>query len=516
MTSQFDKEQREQLAKETDFLRQDYLLPYDLDTEKDALGLTMLDEKWRLAMISALRPEDFYCAPYRHTFEAISFLETQGLEVTPITIGGILRGRGFLEKMGGITGISNLTEYSGRYGSRKLVDEYAQKLRDLTVKRNAFVLAKTLALSAFDQTKTASQVLDLADEEMSKLRAKKETRRTVQTYAEIAVEARIELEQYRAGTARGIRTGIPELDRRLRMRGLARKELYYFGAMSSMGKTALLLQILDYINMQGLRSLFFSIEMSKILLLFRTIQRITSGFEISPYTIREIKEPRNEREEKRKRYGDYVYRRALEVLVTISEWKGLVDDETRSWQDIKAKIREEHRAHPLDVIGGDYIQLAEIKLESNQSRRDLEVGKISTDSKALAKELDVPFIWLSQLRRMKDRAHRPEMDDFRETGQIENDADFMGIIYGDGPGSDNKANVKLYCPKQRNGMAGWEIEMDFDKKRQFFNTEELQRLIDNSNPTDDEIFLREFLSERDDAPQLHTIAPPPTKGEILF
>jgi replicative DNA helicase len=108
------------------------------------------------------------------------------------------------------------------------------------------------------------------------------------------------------------------------------------------------------------------------------------------------------------------------------------------------------------------------------------------------------------------------MDDFRETGQIENDADFMGIIYGDGPGSDNKANVKLYCPKQRNGMAGWEIEMDFDKKRQFFNTEELQRLIDNSNPTDDEIFLREFLSERDDAPQLHTIAPPPTKGEILF
>lgn len=515
MTSQFDQEQHAALAKETDFLRQDYLLPYNLEVEAAALGLTIMDDKWRLAMLSALKPDDFYCGPYKHCFEAIMLLESRSLEVNPITIGDVLKSQGFLEKMGGITGISELTKYSP-YGSRKLVDEYAQKLRDLTIKRKAFALAKKIALGSFDQTKTATDVLDLADAEMSMLRAQKETRRTVQTYAEVAAEARIELDQYRQGLARGIRTGIPELDRRLRMRGLARKELYYFGAMSSMGKTALLLQILDHINMQGLRSLFFSIEMSKVLLLFRTIQRITSGFEISPYTIREITAPQNERDEKRKRYGDYVYRRALEVLDMIAGWKGLVDDETRSWTDIKAKIREAHREAPLDVIGGDYIQLAEIKLESNQSRRDLEVGKISTDSMALAKELDCPFVWLSQLRRLKDRAGRPEMDDFRESGQIGNDADFMGIIYGDGPGSDRIANVKLYCPKQRNGMAGWEIEMDFDKRRQFFNTEELQRLIDNSNPSDDEIFLREFLSERDDAPQLHTIAPPPTKGEILF
>ena len=120
-------------------------------------------------------------------------------------------------------------------------------------------------------------------------------------------------------------------------------------------------------------------------------------------------------------------------------------------------------------------------------------------------ELDVPFIWISQFNREAKPGERPEPGMLKEASQLEQDADFLGFIYGKGAGKDKKRETKFYCPKQRNGLAGWELSMEFDAARQMFITEKLAAEMNLNPPTQDEIFLREFVKRDEPQQELKTV-----------
>ena len=277
---------------------------------------------------------------------------------------------------------------------------------------------------------------------------------------ELVGKAILTVENYfgRLGTLNGLGTGFPDLDRMTD--GLHGSEMIVIAARPSMGKTSLAMNIVEHVVLeQNLSAGVFSLEMSAESLVLRML------CSIARVNLRSIREGF---------MSEADFPKLTSAAGRLAKAKLLIDDSAGlSILDLRARARRMHQQHGVKLFVVDYLQLLHSTSRRSQDNRQQEIADISSGIKALAKELKVPVLVLSQLNREleKDKSRKPRLSDLRESGAIEQDADVVGLLYKPSAGDDDDGvqteeadglPVNLLIAKQRNGPTG-DINLTFLK-----------------------------------------------------
>jgi replicative DNA helicase len=432
------------MAFATDMQRDQFLerpLPSSPEAERAILGGIILDNALISQAIELLKPDDFYTPSYRRVYAAMIGLFERGSEINPILIGEELRREGLLEQAGGVSEVANLT-----YGLPHFTNlaHYAKVVRDKALLRNLVKVANKITSEALEEEDEAELILDHAEQLIFALADE----RTRQGFTHIKPVAEQLLEKVEAMSGRtamitGLTTGFSDLDQMTS--GLQPSDLIVVAARPSMGKTALCLTLAQNAAIQAKAVVgVFSLEMSKESLVQRML---SSEAHVDAHRFRSGFLNRDD------------WARLAVALGTLSEAKIFIDDTPGiSVLEMRAKIRRlAAEQKQLDLIIVDYMQLMSGSRRSES--RQQEVAQISRELKALAKEMRVPLIALSQLSRAPESRtdHRPQLADLRESGSIEQDADVVAFIYREeqyNRTEENEGLAELIVSKQRNGPTG--------------------------------------------------------------
>jgi replicative DNA helicase len=417
-------------------------LPNSSEAERAILGAIILDNAIINQAIELLRPEDFYVPSHRRIFLAMIALSEHGSEINPILIAEELKRDGSVESVGGLSFISNLHYGLPRFAN---IAHYAKLVRDKSTLRQLVKVCNKVTSEALEEEDDAEVILDHAEQAIFAL-ADERTRQGFSHVKPIA-DAMLEHVQEMAGRSAmltGLTTGFNDLDSMLS--GLQASDLIVVAARPSMGKTALCLTLAQNAAIQAQAVVgIFSLEMSKESLVMRMLSsegrvdahRFRSGF--------------LSREE---------WARLAGALGSLAETKIFIDDTPGiTVLEMRAKARRlAAEQKKLDLIIVDYLQLMSGSARRAESRQQ-EVSQISRELKALAKELHVPLIALSQLSRAPENRtdHRPQLADLRESGAIEQDADVVAFIYREeqyNRTEENAGIAEIIVAKQRNGPTG--------------------------------------------------------------
>jgi replicative DNA helicase len=429
------------------------LLPNNPEAERAILGGIILNNALIHQARALLVPEHFYTPSHRRIFEAMLPLMIKAGEINPILLNDATGEP--------VISISNLTHDLPHETS---IARYANVVRAQALLRQLVKTTEKIQAAALEGTDPPEAILANAEAELLALRIQSEflQKSTGRSYEEVAESVANLFEKWKKGDVVAIPTQIPELDRRLAFGGLSAQDFIIVAARSSFGKTALALQIGLNVSRTGKSVLIFSLEMSGEKLFIRNLSSVSdvAHSQISPLTFQHDKA---------------LARKILKGIPKLRPCPIQVEDEVYDLNRVCAAARnwkrKEGKAAGLIIV--DYIQLAKNKL--NTRSRQEEVAGISIELKRLAKELNVPVIGVSQFNRDPARHNRrPELSDLRESGQLEQDADVVLFPWSrDGLEDIPVRGMKLYCPKQRNGSVGWEIDVDFDGERQWFFTKEM-------------------------------------------
>jgi len=432
-------------------------LPNSAEAERAILGAILLYPALLAQAVAMLKPADFYVPTHRRIFVAMIRLMERDKEITPVLIGEELKKDNALEVVGGVSFITNLTDGVPHSTS---IAHYAKVVRGKALLRNIITAANKITAEALEDADEAEVIAANAEKTLSSVVRESEAdlKPVRRTFAQVADGVAREFAEWREGKTRALRTGIPELDSNLKLNGFARGELIYVGAGTSRGKTALCLQIAGFQAEHGHPVVMFSLEMSAEALFMRSISRkaLVENWKIRPdmFTFPETVE------------------RVTAGFKLVKQIPLIMYDRTRSLSQIEAFSRDEVRYHNAQEIVVDYAQLVDPELD--RASRERQVAEISIRLKSLAKALDVPVVATSVLSRVSTRQKvRPELDDMRESGQLEYDADLVLYPWCEKVDDSDVLAMKLYCPKQRNGRANWEEDIDFDKTYQRFMTAQM-------------------------------------------
>jgi replicative DNA helicase len=423
--------------------------PHDLEAERAVLSALLLDNAAVHSVLNEISPGDFYHPSHQQVYKAMLALQDENEPVDLHTLSDYLNTQKQLDAVGGIVFLSELADYEATAAN---VMHHAKIVRDKSVKRNLIRVAGQIAEASYEQTDEYEQLLDEAESKIFDLGQAKA--RTTFTSLDVTLHDamnHIDDLMENSGELTGVPTGYRDLD--ADTGGLQPGELVIIAARPSMGKTALALNMarnaaLDHHK----RVAIFSLEMTKRSLVLRLL---ASEAKVNFTNFR-------------KGYGNAeAYRRIQGAANSLSGANLWMDDTgTITILEIKAKCRRLASEHGLDLVMVDYLQLAHGNTPTN--RKDLEIAEISHGLKALAKELDIPVIALSQLNRGPEQRdpdkRRPNMGDLRESGAIEQDADVIAFIYRDevyNPSEENAGLAELIIAKQRNGPTGT-IKLQFD------------------------------------------------------
>jgi replicative DNA helicase len=425
--------------------REQYLekpLPSSEDSERVILGAILLDNAVIAQAVEHLRPEDFYSPQNRRVFAAMIALFEKQKQIDPILIGEELKKEGSLDAMGGIATITNLTFGLPHFSD---VEEYIKVVKDKAVVRNLIRTCNAITSEALAEEDDAEVILDHAEQLIFAL-AEARTRQSFSRVAPVAERVLARVQEYAKGEGTGITglsTGFRELDEMTS--GLQRTDLVIVAGRPSMGKTALCLTLAQNAALYSKAVVaVFSLEMSKEQLVTRML---ASEAHINAHRFRTGHLMTNE------------WERLANAIGTLSDARLFIDDTPGvSVLEMRAKCRRlAAEQKQLDLVVVDYLQLmgGSRRTESRQQ----EVSQISRELKALAKELDVPVVALSQLSRAPEARNPPKplMSDLRESGSIEQDADVVAFIYREDyykETEENKGLAELIVAKQRNGPTG--------------------------------------------------------------
>jgi replicative DNA helicase len=425
--------------------REQYLekpLPSSAESERVILGAILLDNQLITQAIEKLSPDDFYSPLHRRIYKAMTSLFERSERIDPILIGEELKKDGSIDSIGGVASITNLT-----YGLPHFSDilDYAKVVKDKSIVRNLIKVCNQITSEALAEEDDAKDVLDNAERMIFAL-ADERTRQGFSHIQPIAESVLAKVQEYakrETHALTGLSTGFRDLDEKTS--GLQKTDLIIIAARPSMGKTALCLTLAQNAAiMEKAVVAVFSLEMSKEQLVMRML---SSEAKVDAHRFRTGYLTRDE------------WGRLAEAIGTLSEAKIFIDDTAGiSVLEMRAKTRRlVAEQKKLDLIVVDYMQLmsGSKKTESRQQ----EVSQISRELKALAKELQVPVIALSQLSRAPEARNppRPMMSDLRESGSIEQDADVVAFIYREDyykPTEENAGIAELLISKQRNGPTG--------------------------------------------------------------
>jgi len=436
-------------------------LPHEPEAERAVLGAVLLDPGSLLRVIEILRADEFYLDSHRLVYQACLELQERGQGADLLTVTNHLREEGQLERVGGASYLASLVDALPDVAH---VAYYAEIVHDKAVKRQLISAAQRmlttctldqgLAREAVEQAQ--ADVYRIAEDALSGglVHIRELTRREV---------ANLEAARSSHSTLTGLDTGFTRLNEFTS--GLQRKDLVILAARPSMGKTSLALNICAHAALRGgVRVAIFSLEMSADSLVRRVLssearvdqKRFASGY-----------------------LAKADWPRLTMAAQTLEEAEIWIDDSPgMSVLELSAKARRLKQERGIDLVMVDYLQL--MSGGARFASRNEEVSAISRGLKAVAKELDVPLLVLSQLSRQPDRRggdHRPQLSDLRESGSIEQDADVVLFIIRPAmydPEVDDRRLAELIIAKQRNGPTG-QIDLVFQHEYTRFENADLAR-----------------------------------------
>ncbi|AEF95536.1 replicative DNA helicase [Desulfotomaculum nigrificans CO-1-SRB] len=424
----------------------DRVPPQNIDAEQSVLGAMLLEREAIFKVMEFLKPDDFYKESHRIIYEAILELAESGSPVDLITVTDLLRDKGDLEKVGGITYVATLANLVPTAAN---AEYYARIVEEKALTRALISVSTRIASRGYEGVESPEELLDEAERSILELSQRRSTT-TFTPIKDILVDTFENLEQVynNRGKINGVPTGFIELDHMTN--GFQKGDLIILAARPSMGKTALAILIGQYAALKHkIPVAIFSLEMSKEQLVQRML---CSEAMVDAHKVRTGN------------LSDEDWSKLSEAARHLSRAPIYLDDTgAATVREMRSKARRLKAEKGLGLIIIDYLQLMSggKRIENRQQ----EIADISRKLKGLAKELGVPVLALSQLSRAVESRtdKRPMMSDLRESGSIEQDADLIMFIYRDeyyNPDSEKKGIAEIIIAKQRNGPVGT-VELGF-------------------------------------------------------
>ncbi len=417
--------------------------PHSIEAEQAVLGgLLLVPESWdRVA--DRLIERDFYRRDHQMIFRAIGELQNKSMPPDAVTLGEWFEVQGIAELVGGSRYILELANTTP---SAANITAYADIVREKSVLRQLIDAGTEITGDAFQtEGRSTQEILEKAEQSVFRIAEAGARGRQGFVPVRSAVKEAFQQLQQRyetRGSVTGLPTGFTDFDEMTA--GLQPSDLIILAARPSMGKTALALNMAEYAALKTKKAVaVFSMEMSASQLAFRLISSLGRI---------------NQQHLRTGDLQDEEWPRVTSAITLLSEAKIFIDDTPAlSPVELRSRARRLKREHDLGLIVIDYLQL--MAVPGNQENRATEISEISRGLKALAKELNVPVVALSQLNRsLEQRADkRPMMSDLRESGAIEQDADVIVFIYRDdyyNKESPDKGLAEIIIGKQRNGPTG--------------------------------------------------------------
>jgi len=388
--------------------------PQAVDLEDVVLGAMMIDKKGVDEVIDILHPDAFYKDAHRYIYEAIFKLFESSEPVDLLTVSSQLKKDGHLEAVGGDFYLIKLTQ---KVASSAHIEFHARIILQKYIQRSLIKISNEVIEEAYNESTDVFDLLDSAEAKLYEV-TQGNLKRSAETAENLVIQAKKRIEEIsnKEGMS-GIATGFSKLDKLTS--GWQPSDLIIVAARPGMGKTALTLSMARNIAVDFNKGVaFFSCEMSSVQLITRLISSETG---LSSEKLRTGKLEKHEWEQ-------------LNVKVKTLEKAPLFIDDTPSLSifDLRAKARRLKSQHDIQIIIIDYLQLMTAGGSQKGGNREQEISTISRNLKALAKELNVPVIALSQLSRAVETrggSKRPLLSDLRESGAIEQDADIVSFIY---------------------------------------------------------------------------------------
>jgi replicative DNA helicase len=413
--------------------------PQNLEAESSVLGGILLENEAVNQVLELLRPEDFYRESHRKVFRAIVELSDRSEPVDLITLSDFLKNRGDLEAVGGTAYLASLADFVPTAAN---ITHYARIVREKSILRSLISTATEIATRGYEEQGNVEEFLDSAEKVIFDISEKKIKASFVAVGDMIKDTLKTVEKLYeRKEMVTGVPTGYNDLDKLTA--GLQPAELIIVAGRPGMGKTAFALNIAANAAFTGAGVAVFSLEMAKEQLVLRMLcseARVDSSKVRSGYL------------------GERDFPQLAKAAGRLHEAPIYIDDTPAiSVLELRAKARRlvRDRSKKIGLIIVDYLQL--MRGMGTASNREQEISEISRSLKALAKELSVPVMALSQLnRRVEDRSdRRPMMSDLRESGAIEQDSDVIIFIYRDEvynkSDESKKGLAEIIVAKQRNG-----------------------------------------------------------------
>ena len=436
--------------------------PHSVEAEQGVLGSMLISPHETIAeCVEKINEEYFYVPAHRTIYDVLVDLWNTRQGIDLITFTQVLRDRNLLDSVGGAAFVTNLFTFVPTAAN---VQYYLEIVRDKYILRQIISAATESVRRAYEEQDEVDSLLDEVEQKIFDVGEDrfKGQMLSMKDHAMQAIET-IEKLYERKGSITGISTGFVEFDRMTS--GLHPSEMVVIAARPSMGKTALAMNIAEYVAInEKLAVGVFSLEMSSQQLVQRllcsrarvNLQRVRDGF-----------------------LGERDFPSLTAAASKLAEAKMFIDDSASlSILELRAKARRLKAQQDVSLIIVDYLQLLRSTTRRAQDNRQLEISEISAGLKALAKDLKIPVIVVAQLNRQPEQrtGGKPRLSDLRESGSIEQDADLVGLLvrpelYEE----DEEARVEkageaeLIIAKQRNGPVG-EIPLTFLKEYTRFET----------------------------------------------
>jgi len=425
------------------------LPPQNVEAEQSVLGAILLDNHALNRAMELLSPDDFYKEAHRRIFQAILELNDRNEAIDLVTLTESLRRRNDLE---GVGGASYLTDLVNAVPTSANISHHAKIVHEKSLLRQLVQTSTEIAARGYESTERIEELLDYAEQRIfgisdAKMKSPFHPIREIVKESFEMIERRYEQKE----SVTGVPTGIPEMDNLTA--GLHPGDLIIVAGRPSMGKTAFALNIAQHAAIEKRMPVaIFSLEMAREQLAIRML----------------CAEARVDAHKLRSGYlGAADWPRLTAAAGRITEAPIFIDDSAGlSVLELRAKARRLSRDQDLSVIIVDYLQL--MRGRGDADNREQEISEISRSLKALAKELRVPVIALSQLSRAVESRtdRRPQLSDLRESGAIEQDADVVMFVYREEvfkPTEENRNMAKIIVSKQRNGPTG-DVDVVFLKE----------------------------------------------------
>src|SRR5271170_4140052 len=454
------KARRRKNISPSDSIKLDRLPPHSMECEQGVLGCALLSPNECLGeCIEKLKDngaEYFYDLRHQTIYEMLAEMFNTRQAIDVVTVQARLKEKNLLEQVGGIAYLSQLQDSVPSAANLSYNLEY---VREKYLLRKMISVCTEVVGRVYDYEGEVDALMDEVERDVLRI-SESRAQDSVATTKQLVSDAVQTIENFfnRKGTLTGLATGYADLDRMTD--GLHGQEMIVIAARPSMGKTSLAMNIVEHVVLElKLPVAVFSLEMGAEALILRMM------CSIARVNLRSIREGF---------MSESDFPKLTSAAGKLANAKLFIDDSAGlSILQLRARARRLAQQHDIKLFVVDYLQLLHSTARRAQENRQQEISDISSGIKALAKELKVPVLVLSQLNREleRDKNRKPRLSDLRESGAIEQDADLVGLLYKPNSGDDEDGAqaeeadglpVNLLIAKQRNGPTG-DINLTFLK-----------------------------------------------------